>query len=108
MDRRLQLQTLLESLGATEDDPTKILTAYFQPDENVSLEYPCVVYQRDSRVTEFASNAPYRGTQRYQVTLIDRDPDTDYLDKIALLPLCSYNRFFVADNLNHDVFTLYF
>jgi hypothetical protein len=72
------------------------------------MQYPCFVYQRDSARTDFAGNKPYRYTQRYQLTLISRDPADETLAKVVALPLCTYNRFFVADNLNHDVFELYF
>jgi len=73
------------------------------------MQYPCIVYQRDSAHTEFAGNKPYSYTQRYQLTHISRDPaDGDTLAKIAALPMTLYNRFFVADDLNHDVFELYF
>jgi hypothetical protein len=66
------------------------------------------VYQRDISSTKFADNVPYNRETRYQVTVIDRDPDSDIPDKIAALPKSLLNRFFVADNLNHDVYTLYF
>ena len=81
---------------------------YFQPPYNVQMQYPCIVYQRDSARTEFAGNRPYNYTQRYQLTHISRDPADETLAKIAALPMTSYSRFFVADNLNHDVFELYF
>lgn len=81
---------------------------YFQPPSNVQMRYPCFVYQRDSARTEFAGNKPYNYRQRYQLTLISRDPADETLAKVVALPLCSFNRFFVADNLNHDVFELYF
>lgn len=99
MGPRLQLQQLLETL---------VSNVYFQPPPNVLMKYPCIVYHRDNRKTEFADNGPYRNTKRYQVTVIDQDPDSVIPDKIAELPLCSYERFFTADNLNHDVFTLFF
>lgn len=72
------------------------------------MQYPCIVYQRDSARTEFAGNKPYNYTQRYQVTHISRDPTDETLLKIAALPMTTSVRFFVADNLNHDVFELYF
>jgi hypothetical protein len=72
------------------------------------MQYPCIVYQRDTADSRFAGNKLYRYTKRYQVTFISRDPDDDVPDKIAALPLCSFDRSFVADNLHHDVFRLYF
>lgn len=101
MDPRLQLQDLLESILGSEN-------VYFQPPANVLMQYPAIVYQRDNADTTFAGNNPYRYVKRYQVTVIDRDPDSKIPDKVAALPMCTHNRFFRANNLNHDVFTLYF
>ena len=81
---------------------------YFQSPPNVGMQYPCIVYTRDTARTVFADNSPYRRTKRYTLTIIDRDPDSPIPDQIAQLPLCSHQRFFTADNLNHDVFDLYF
>jgi hypothetical protein len=72
------------------------------------MKYPCIVYKRDNAETLFAGNAPYRFTQRYMVTLICSTPDSDTLQKIASLPMCTFNRFYTANNLNHDVFNLYY
>lgn len=72
------------------------------------MQYPCIVYQRYAGVTAFAGNVPYRTTKRYQVTVIAADPDCPIADNVAELPMCVRNRFFVVDNLNHDVFNLYF
>ena len=72
------------------------------------MQYPCILYKRDSADSKFADNEPYRHTKRYQVTVIDQDPDSDIPDKIAGLPLCVFDRFYTADNLNHDVFNLFF
>lgn len=72
------------------------------------MSYPCIVYQRYNALTLFADNVPFRHTKRYQVTVIDSDPDSPIPDKVAALPMCLRNRFFVANNLNHDVFNLYY
>lgn len=96
---RLQLQSLLEDITPN---------VYFQPPANVQMQYPCIRYERDRADTKFAGNSPYRHTKRYQVTVIDQDPDSLIPDKVAALPLCTHQRFFVADNLNHDVYTLFF
>lgn len=72
------------------------------------MEYPCVVYKRDTADTLFASNHPYKYVKRYQVTVISKDPDSDIPDKVAALPMCVHARFFTRDNLNQDVYTLYF
>lgn len=99
MASRLQLQTLLESF--TE-------YVYFQPPVNIQIQYPCIVYARDNSHTEFAGNRPYRHAKLYQVTVIDRNPDSDLPDMVEDLSVCKFNRFFAANSLNHYVFNLYF
>lgn len=101
MAPRLELHILLEDiLGSTH--------VYFQPPTNVQMIYPCIVYRKSDFDSKYAGNSLYQGTPRYQVTVIDRDPDSTVPRKIAELPMCNYNRFFTADGLNHDVFNLYF
>jgi hypothetical protein len=96
---RAELQTILEAILGSDK-------VYFQPPS--ILQYPCILYRRDDMATTFADNEPFRITKRYQVTVIDRNPDSEIPDKIALLPTCIYDRSYVADNLNHDVFNLFF
>lgn len=99
MGRRLELHELLKGLCSN---------VYFQAPPDDKMQYPCIVYTRDNADVKHAGNLPYSYKQRYQVTLIDRSPDSDILEKVAALPLCVYSRNFKANNLNHDVFVLYF
>jgi len=99
MAPRLELQTLLESF--TEH-------VYFQPPPNIEMQFPCIRYMRLNSVTEFAENRPYVRTKQYQVMVIDRNPDSVLPDQVEALPLCSFDRFYTADNLNHFVFNLFF
>lgn len=101
MAPRLDLQEVLESLLGSRN-------VYFQPPLNLKMSYPCIRYQRDDAETEFAGNKPYAYTKKYSLTYISQDPDSDVPDKIAMLPMCTFNRFYAADNLNHDVFDLFF
>lgn len=101
MGQRLDLQAIL--VGILETDQV-----YFQPPPTVTMEYPCIVYRRDYEIIRYADGKPYSHKKRYQVTVIDRDPDSPIPDRIAELPLCTYDRFYTAENLNHDVFKLFF
>lgn len=101
MGQRLELQAILmDILGESN--------VYYQPPPTVQMRYPCIVYKRDNVNTDFADNKPYKHRKRYQVTIIDRNPDSDIPEKIAALPLCTFDRFYTADNLNHDVYKLFF
>lgn len=99
MARRLELQDILEAIKPN---------VYFQPPDNLALQYPCIVYGRDlGAYKAFADNSGYRLVPRYQVTLISRDPDDPAFDQLGILPKCAHVRSFVTDGLNHDVFELY-
>lgn len=101
MATRVELNALLESILGTDK-------VHFQPPASVSLSYPCIVYSRDDIDTRFADNIPYTRFKRYQVTVIDKNPDSVIPDKVAALPMCSFATHFTTDNLNHDIFNLYF
>lgn len=100
-DRRLQLHEILcDILGSRQ--------VYYQPPASVKMEYPAIVYSLDGADTKFASNKPYSHKRRYQVTYMDRKPDSPIYDKLAALPMCLFERWFAANQLNHNVFNLYF
>lgn len=101
MASRAELHTLLLALLGSE-------YVYFQPPPSIKMNYPCIIYRRDTVHTEFADNEPYSNKKRYLVTGIDRDPDSELPDKIGSLPGCVYDRFYSADGLNHDVYKLFF
>lgn len=98
--RRLQLQSLLEQALGSEH-------VYFQPPPDVKMQYPCIVYERDNASFKNADNQTYSWTQRYQVTYVDPNPDSDVIDKLAHFPLSSFSRHFATSGLNHDVFVIY-
>jgi hypothetical protein len=81
---------------------------YFQPPSDVQMEYPCIVYSLDNGSTRFADNKPYIYEQQYEVQLIGRGPQPDKFHQLVFLPKTLHSRSFVADNLNHDVFSIYF
>lgn len=102
MARRLKLQTELEELLGTRN-------VYFQPPESKSLKYDCIVYNRSNIDGRNANNYKYTLTDRYDVTIIYRNPDSELPHKmLERFMYCSHSRHFVVDNLYHDVFTLYY
>lgn len=101
MRRRLQLQQLLVNILGSNN-------VYFQPPESFRMNYPCIVYERSSEDTKFADNKLYLHKKRYTITVIDKNPDSIIPDRIAELPLCKFNRHYKVDNLNHDVYNLYY
>ena len=100
MSSRLELQTRLEDILGSRN-------CYFQPPASVQMKYPAIVYSLSNIDKRHANDDMYRSLIAYQVTLIDKNPDTQFLVPILALPYCSFSRFYTADNLNHWVFTLY-
>ena len=81
---------------------------YFQPPETIKLKYPAIVYSRDNIRNYHADNDVYNKMIVYQLMIIDKNPDSNIVQNISKLPLCQFNRHYVADNLNHDIFLIYF
>lgn len=101
MSRRMDLQVKLEEILGSRN-------VYYEPPESLKIKYPCIIYKRDVTNTRYADNLAYRSINGYQVTIIDKASDSPIIDKLKTLPMCRWNRHFASDNLNHDVFTLYY
>ena len=101
MASRPDLQKMFEELLGNRN-------VYFQPPESLKLKYPAVVYSLKDIGNSFANNSVYKQSNCYEVTVIDSDPDSKLRDKVSKLPMCTFDRHFKSDNLNHYVFTLYY
>lgn len=85
-----------------------IAHTYFNPDTSIKLKYPCIIYKRDEIEPKYADNDIYGLNYRYQLILVDRDPDSPFVEKLAYLPSCRFVKHYIADNLSHDVFRIYY
>ena len=100
MSNRNELHAkLCELLGSSH--------VYFQPPENVKLIFPCIIYNLDQFYKRHANGFGYHIRDRYAVTLVSKDPDCPLVREIERLPLCSFSRFYTADNLNHWAYEIY-
>lgn len=99
---RLKLhEKLCEILGSRN--------VYFQPPASVKMQYPAIVYNLKDIDPKHANNLVYARFFCYAITVIDRNPDSEIVDKISQLPMCSMDRpSYASDGLNHFVFTLYY
>ena len=101
MDKRSELgQIFREILGSGN--------VYFQPPSNIQMKYPAIRYERSDMETKHADNGVYNRRVRYTVTVIDHDPDSQIVSRVSMLPLCRFERHYAQDNLNHDVFEIYY
>lgn len=107
MSRRLELHNVLCGV-LTCPTSGESCRAYFQPPSSVKMKYPAIVYSLDTIDNRHANDRVYSSTRRYSVTLIDKDPDSDLTGKLAALQMCRFDRHYIQDNLNHDVFEIYY
>lgn len=101
MASRLELQAKLEELLGSDQ-------VFYQPPESLSMRYPAIVYSLSDIETTKADNSTYLTRRKYDITVISKLPDNPVIQKLMELPYCSYDRPYKADNLNHDVLTLYY
>lgn len=101
MATRLELHDKLKELLGSNN-------VYYMPPESVKIEYPAIVYSKNRIESISANDSKYLNFKSYEVIVIDRKPDNEVIDELLQLPLCTYERHYVVDNLNHDVLTLYY
>lgn len=99
MGQRIDLQSVLENI---------VPHVYFQPPETMKLVYPCIVYSLDNIDISHADNLPYKHLKKYQITIIDKNPDSSLPDTVSKLRSCRFSRHFTVDNLHHFAFTIYY
>ena len=101
MGSRLKLQSELEKILGSRN-------VYFQPPSSLKIKYPAIVYSRNSIDNNFANNSVYKQDMSYMLTVIYTDPDSEIPINISKMKKCRFDRHYTVDNLNHDVFTLYY
>lgn len=101
MGERVELHSLLQELLGSE-------YVYYQAPESIKMSYPAIKYSKSAIRSTYANNAKYGMRDCYQLIVIDRLPDNPVIKELLMLPYCSYDRHYVADNLNHDVLTIYY
>ena len=81
---------------------------YFQPPASKRMSFPAIVYDIADIKNLHANDAVYKQDVAYEVTVIDENPDSEFAKKVSMMPKCRWNRAFKSDNLNHEVYTLYY
>lgn len=106
MARRHNLKQILKDLF--QKDPH----VYYQPPENIQMSYPCIIYKLTNIRCKYADNSSYITKREYQLTVIDRDPDSPLLEAVieslGKKFIGRFERPFVSDGLNHYVFRIYY
>lgn len=101
MADRIELHSLLEELLGSSN-------VYYQPPEDVKMKYDAIKYSKKNIMSMHANNSKYMMRDCYELIVISRLPDNPVIKKLLALPYCSYDRHYIADNLNHDTLTIYY
>lgn len=83
---------------------------YFQPPSSVQLNYPCWVVERSKVYQPKANDKTYLFRPGYKCIFMNcEEPDPDVLYEISRrYENCHYQNHYVKDNINHDVFLIYY
>lgn len=98
---RLTLQTKLEDLLGSNH-------VYYQPPENLKMEYPAIRYSKSDEEDIYANNIKYLSMSVYDLVVIDKKPDNPIIKKLLELPYSEFDRHYVADGLNHDIIRIFY
>lgn len=101
MGDRIELHSLLQELLESDQ-------VYYQAPESIKMSYPAIRYSKSAIRKMNADDRAYSMRDCYQLTVIAKLPDEPVIKKLLELPYCSYDRHYVADNLNHDTLTIYY
>ena len=109
MGSRRDLNNELKILLGTDQFHGDKTRCWFQPPESIKMEYPCIVYKREKPDVLRANNRLYHRTNHYGLTYMTFDPDDPLIEKIEdHFPMCSLERGYTHDGLNHYYYDLYY
>ena len=102
MATRLQLQSKLEELLESRN-------VYYQPPSTLIMKYPCIRYTDGVPDYRFANDKRYKNLNCYDLIVISKKPNDPVNGKILeTFSYCAPGRSYVADNLYHTPYTLYY
>ena len=100
MADRLELHSVLQELLGSSN-------VYYQPPNTRQIQYDAIRSSTPPIDSKYANDRKYSMIDCYEIIVISRLPDNPVIKKLLSLPYCSYDRHYVADNLHHDVLTIY-
>lgn len=98
-NRRIKFDSLLKAILGSNN-------VYFQPLENLKMEYPCIVYNIASHDVEYADDDLYQLRHKYTVRYIalPKDYDGPMKEKIAKELKVPMTQVYSSNGLYHCVF----
>lgn len=100
MNSRIKLDAELKEIAGEN--------VYYQPPESLKMNYPAIQYRRDKITPINADNINYVNYHKYTIIVIDKDPDSELVEKISNFKTCRHLSHYTKDGFNYDVFSLYY
>ena len=116
MRTRLDFRTMLSDVlseyrGIYYPDIDLTSRIYYQTPEDNNMSYPCVLYEQDDKDITKADDINYRMLNKYKITIIDKNPDSDIADYILSnqkIKYIGYDRPYKSNNLYHKVIIIFY
>lgn len=89
---------------------TGIKYCYINPPSSIRMSYPCIIIHLSDQDRKFADNQRYWNWLRWSITIVDPESinGESYIEQLTSLSYCSFDRLYIADNLHHYVFSIYY
>jgi hypothetical protein len=103
-ERRIQLHEKLCSILGSRN-------VYYDPPENVKMQYDCIVYSLSQVSQVYANNFTYTYSPGCLITIITRTPEAQarIVDELMkTFPYAGWDRAYMIDHLHHAVVSIYF
>lgn len=82
---------------------------YYRPPASTRMSYDAIRYNLSGKSLKRANDKIYQNVNRYDGVVITLDPDSAIPDAILNhFEMCSFGSPYIADNLNHFPFTIYY
>ena len=83
--------------------------AYYHPPTSIKMAYPCFVYDLSKVSTIYADDRSYHNFPAYSLTYISQTlADSKVFEVLDHFQYCRFDRHYVADNLHHYTFELFY
>ena len=100
---------------ATREDFNELLcrllgsrNVYYNSPSNIRMNYDAIRYSKRKPDVKHANDKKYKQMNCYEVIVIARTSDHPVIEKLLELQYSSWERDYKADNLYHDVLTIYY
>ena len=102
MERRYELNDALKKVLGSNN-------VYFQPSENIKLNYDCIIYKKGKAKKFRANNNIYINKDFYELLVISKKPDNHIVDELEKsFKYCEHQTSYTANGLYHSVVNLFY